>query len=97
LTLNVRILPAWVYVVSRTVRTVGDVPYAIKKSAGGTPPTPVTSIVTTILLAVAETNAGTVGAILGNRLPPPPAGSVWNCVEGDADVPNAFVATLWTK
>jgi len=76
---------------------LGDVPYAIKKSAAGTPPIPDISIVTIILLAVAETNAGTVGALLGFIFAPPPPGSVWNWVEGDADVPCAFVATLWTK
>jgi hypothetical protein len=52
---------------------------------------PVTSIVTIILDGVDETNAGTVGAAVGGTFP---AGSVWNCVEADAELPIAFVATL---
>jgi hypothetical protein len=52
---------------------------------------PVTSIVTIILDGVDETNAGTVGAAVGGTFP---AGSVWNCVAGDAELPIAFVATL---
>jgi len=60
----------------------------------GVPVIPVTSIVTIILDGVDETNAGTVGAAVGGTFP---AGSVWNCVEADAELPIALVATLWTK
>jgi hypothetical protein len=55
---------------------------------------PAVSVVMMIVDVVDETNAGTVGAALGGTVP---LGSVWNWVAGEAELPNALVATLWTK
>jgi hypothetical protein len=55
---------------------------------------PAVSVVMIILDDVDETKAGTVGAAVGGTVP---EGRVWNCVEADAELPNALVATLWTK